>query len=100
MAFGTKLSGGRWVEEAQWDQFVDEVIAPRFPSGFSLYAAEGRWRHSTGSFHRDRTRILLVWAPRSEELRVKAAQIATQFKERFGAESVFCSMSRSSFSIL
>jgi hypothetical protein len=100
IAFGTRLSGGRWIEDAQWDQFVDDVIAPRFPSGFSLYAAEGRWRHSTGAFHRDRTRILLVWAPRTQELRENAATVARLFKQRFGVESVFCSMSSSSFRIL
>ncbi|HEX4782295.1 MAG TPA: DUF3574 domain-containing protein [Usitatibacter sp.] len=85
--FGTDRPGGA-VSDAQWAAFLGEVVAPRFPQGFTTWPASGQWRGASGEVVRERSFVLsIVHAPGEESARDVAA-IASQYKSRFGQEAV------------
>src|ERR1051325_10759712 len=45
MIFGLGRRGGADVSDAQWRDFVDHEITPRFPDGLSILNARGQWRY-------------------------------------------------------
>src|SRR5262245_56105688 len=45
--FGTATSGGP-VTDAQFQDFVDREVTPRFPDGLTITKAEGRFRNEAG----------------------------------------------------
>ncbi|MBV9833354.1 MAG: DUF3574 domain-containing protein, partial [Alphaproteobacteria bacterium] len=42
--FGRNIPGGGEVSDAQWRQFLDEVVTPRFPDGLSVLDVYGQWK--------------------------------------------------------
>ncbi|MFN4278353.1 MAG: DUF3574 domain-containing protein [Ferrovibrio sp.] len=87
--FGTAIADQGRVEAADWDRFVDEVIVPRFPDGFTLLAGQGAWRSSrTGAAVREDSHILLVLHEGDGESDQALDAIAAEYKTRFRQESV------------
>jgi hypothetical protein len=41
---GLSIPGGGAVSQAELDAFVEEVIEPRFPQGFTMWRARGEWK--------------------------------------------------------
>jgi Protein of unknown function (DUF3574) len=85
--FGTAISGGGEVSEADWKAFLGDTVTPRFPDGLTTWRASGQWRTdkgivSEGSF-------ILELAHASNEASARAIQeIRAEYKRRFKQESV------------
>lgn len=48
-------------EETRWQDFLQHVVTPRFPDGYTVIDAYGQWRNSsTSETLRERTKILLI----------------------------------------
>src|SRR5437016_13345653 len=59
--FGRDKQGGGEVSEAEWAQFVAEIVTPRFPDGLSVLNVEGQAREpSGGRIVRERTKLVVV----------------------------------------
>ena len=87
--FGASIPGDGEVSNQAWELFVEEEIAPRFPDGFTILEAEGRWRHADGSNAEERTRIfVIVRAATDERAEQAVAAVAEAYKQRFRQESV------------
>lgn len=87
--FGMAIADQGRVEAADWERFVDEVIVPRFPDGFTLLAGQGAWRSSrTGAVVREDSRILLVLHEGDGMSDQALDAIAADYKARFRQESV------------
>lgn len=87
--FGTAIADQGRVEAADWDRFVEEVIVPRFPDGFTLLAGQGAWRSSrSGEVVREDSRILLVLHEGDRAADRALEAIAADYKARFRQESV------------
>jgi poly(3-hydroxybutyrate) depolymerase len=43
-----------------WDAFVERVVTPRFPSGFTVQDANGQWRGRDGVVGREQTRVVEI----------------------------------------
>lgn len=41
--FGMNIPGGGHVSEEQWKKFTDSMVSPRFPEGYTEWAAAGKW---------------------------------------------------------
>lgn len=80
------LFGG--VEEAAFTDFLDHDVTPRFPAGLTVLEAEGRWRAADGRQTRERSRLVLIVAPRSPDPAPALEAIRTEYKLRFRQESV------------
>ena len=87
MYFGMS-SHGTEIPAAQWNGFVDSVVTPVFPDGFTVYAAQGQWRGSGGAVEKQPCMVLeIVHSPSAENNR-KILLIAETYKSRFDQESV------------
>jgi len=88
--FGMSSAGGGQVTEAQWQEFVDEVVTPRFPDGLTVLAAKGQWRASADKpVEREDTRVLLIAHPPTPEGRKALQEIRAAYCKRFQQDSVF-----------
>jgi hypothetical protein len=81
--FGTMKADGSSVTDAQWKQFVNDVVAPRI-EGFTTWDAEGMYHTSSGAVQRERTHIVQII--RADERAV--ADIIAAYKNQFAQESV------------
>lgn len=83
--FGASHPGGD-VTEAQWREFVDGAVTPRFPKGFAWWRGGGQWRGASGEIQREATFILRLVHEEADEAAVLG--VADHYKARFRQESV------------
>lgn len=88
LAFGLGLSGGRTIEPAEWQSFLDEVVTPRFPDGLTVVDAHGRWRNAAGRMTAEPSKILILFHPPDPAASARIEEIRELCKKRFGQESV------------
>lgn len=94
LCFGLTANGGKTrVSDPQWAQFRDAEIMPRFPDGFTVYAAEGYWRSGANSYS-EPSRVVMIVTPDSAEAARKIEEIARSYKQQFHQESVLQIRSR------
>jgi hypothetical protein len=77
------------VTEAQWRDFLDKEVTPRFPAGLSVVDVYGQWLdkgHSTPS--RLRSKLLIIDYPDTPENRRNIEAIRSAWKQRTGDQSV------------
>jgi len=79
--FGTAMPDGSGVTAAEWQQFLDDTVVPRFP-GFTQWAAEGSWKGK-----REMTHVVVIVHPAGEEAKIR--EIIEEYKRRFRQEAVF-----------
>jgi hypothetical protein len=86
---GLGRPGGE-VTPGEWQAFVNGVITPRFPDGFTVFSADGQYRASDGRIVREPCRVLLLLYPESSRADADRliSEIATQYAARFDQESV------------
>ena len=84
--FGTQIPAGGVVSDAEWQQFLADVITPRFPDGFTTWEANGQWRDQKGVIEHERTHIVQIVRPDE----VKIREIVDLYKKQFHQEAVMC----------
>ena len=83
------MENGRQLTNSAWEDFLARTVTPRFPAGYTVYDATGRWRdRQTKVIGREPTRILEIDAPDTQELRDKAEEIRKTYATRFHQQSV------------
>ena len=58
--FGRNTPGGMELSDSAWQQYVDEVLTPRFPAGLTIWDAAGQWRGASGKVERERSKVLTL----------------------------------------
>jgi hypothetical protein len=86
--FGRNRPAGGVVSDAEWQEFLDQVVTPRFPAGLTVVEATGQWRGQTGAVERERAEILTLFHAGDEPARRAVAQVAAEYKRRFQQEAV------------
>jgi hypothetical protein len=86
--FGLSKHGGGEIAGQDFDAFINEVVTPRFPDGLTIVDAIGQWRDSNGQFVHEKTKLLIVLHPASVSSAQAIEEIRSQYKFRFGEESV------------
>jgi len=86
--FGTAKGDAVAVKPADWKAFVDEVVTPRFPQGLTWWKARGQWRDDAGAVERERSYVLQIVHPEAGQAEAGIVEVAKQYRERFGQESV------------
>ncbi|MDQ6799320.1 MAG: DUF3574 domain-containing protein [Acidobacteriota bacterium] len=79
--FGTEKPDHTVVTDAEWQQFLHDVVTPRFP-GFTHWEAHGSWKNKA-----EETHVLVIIHPNGGSAAI--AQIIDQYKRRFSQEAVF-----------
>jgi hypothetical protein len=65
--FGLTDSDGEVIAEEEWQDFLRNVITPRFPGGLTILDAYGQWQSPAGDLHRESTKVLLVGVSDNDE---------------------------------
>jgi Protein of unknown function (DUF3574) len=77
------------VSEAQWHEFLDTEVTPRFPDGLSVVDVYGQWQgKNEASPERLRSKLLIIDYLDSAENRTKIDAIRAAWKQRTGDQSV------------
>ena len=85
--FGTAMSSGH-VTQAQWQQFLADVITPRFPDGLTAWAAAGQWRNPSGELQKEDSYVLHVVHAEEQRFETAVREVIEEYKTRFDQESV------------
>ena len=88
LLFGAGLAAGGLVTDAQWQQFVNEEVTPRFPDGLSEFTGQGQWRRPDGAIIREPSRMLLIWYDPTSARDADIEAIRAAYKVRFKQLSV------------
>ncbi|HYC62850.1 MAG TPA: DUF3574 domain-containing protein [Thermoanaerobaculia bacterium] len=80
---GLSIPGGGVVTQGDLDTFLEEVVEPRFPQGFTVWRARGHWRGGN-----EEVMVLEVIHPISARDDDAVAEIADEYRRRFQQEAV------------
>jgi hypothetical protein len=80
---GLSIPGGGTVSQAELDAFVLEIVEPRFPQGFTMWRAQGRWRGGS-----EEVMVLEIIHPAVARDGRAVEEIAEEYRRRFRQEAV------------
>ena len=88
--FGRSIPGGGNVSDADWENFLADVVTLRFPDGFTILNATGQYRERNGKIDKEPSEILLFFYPAKSRITSgrKIDEIRRAYKKRFRQESV------------
>jgi len=87
LVFGAARPHGDPLSEDEWESFLDTVVTPRFPDGFTVLNGLGQWRGQDG-LTKEQSRILVIWHERSPNRDADIEAVRSAYKSRFEQESV------------
>ncbi|MGE0745853.1 MAG: DUF3574 domain-containing protein [Rhodospirillales bacterium] len=89
LLFGRAIPAGGLVDEAAWARFSDEVVTPRFPDGYTVLDADGRYRHRDGANTiTEPSKLMVIVTMDPAAALARAQEIAAEYRRRFAQESV------------
>ena len=80
---GLSIPGGGTVTQQDIETFIAEVVEPRFPQGFTMWRAQGRWRGGS-----EETMVLEIIHPIEARHAEAVGEIADEYRRRFKQEAV------------
>ena len=80
---GRAIPGGGEISDADIETFINEIVEPRFPEGFTVWTAMGRWRGAE-----EKTTIIEIMHPYGSRFDDKVSEIAEEYRQRFQQEAV------------
>jgi hypothetical protein len=87
--FGMSRPNGPDVSEAEFQAFLEEEVTPRFPQGYTVMNAEGKWLDmETGKTIKELTRLLVLIYPSSDGSAADIEAIRNAYKMRFNQQAV------------
>lgn len=82
--FGRSIHGQSEVSDAAWDDFLQQVVTPNLPNGYTVFDGTGAWLNpATARTIHERTKILLVALPDAAASAASIARVRTAYAERF-----------------
>ena len=76
------------VSELEWQLFLRDEVTSRFPSGMTVWDAEGQWRGPEGKVAHERTKVLLLVHPDTKQARQAIGALIDRYRKVFEQESV------------
>lgn len=86
--FGRNIGDSGRVTQAQWQQFVNNEITPRFPRGLTILDAAGQWRSQNQTLVHEPSKVLLLMYKPGADVERRIEAVRTQYKQQFAQESV------------
>jgi hypothetical protein len=86
--FGSSIPGGGEVTEAQFAEFLERVVTPRFPDGLTVWDARGQWRDASGRVLREPSHVLQLLHADAPDTERRIAEIIAAYKAEFHQEAV------------
>ncbi|HTE47556.1 MAG TPA: DUF3574 domain-containing protein [Gemmatimonadaceae bacterium] len=88
LLFGRSIPGGGYVSDSAWISFLRDVVTPSFPSGFTVWRADGQWIDPRGALVGEPVMIVEVLHPRNELADSVFARVANEYRTRFRQDAV------------
>ncbi|WP_437717014.1 DUF3574 domain-containing protein [Sorangium sp. So ce448] len=76
------------VTQAEWQQFVDTAITPRFKDGLTQFDVDGQYLATTGKLIREDSRLIMLLHDGGQVASDAIDAIRKEYKVRFNQESV------------
>ncbi len=86
--FGLSVKDAPEVSDAQFADFLDREVTPRFPQGLTVIDAQGRWRMADGQIVREPSKIVQIVLPGAPDDLAKLDSVRDAYKRRFHQEAV------------
>jgi Protein of unknown function (DUF3574) len=86
--FGLRKPNGAEVNNAEFQQFLDREVTPRFPDGFTVISGQGQFKDARGAILQERSKLLLLLYPISATSSQQIEQIRTAYIKSFQQQSV------------
>lgn len=86
--FGLSRSKGPDITEAEFQNFIDNKVTPRFPDGLTVLDGKGQFRDSAGAIISEGSKLLILLYPFSAVRNEAVEQIRADYKTAFQQESV------------
>ncbi len=81
--------GRSGVTDIAWADFLARVVTPRFPDGLTAWDARGQWRDpASGQIGRETSTVLLLIAPKADDLDQRLDEVRDAYKARYKQTSV------------
>lgn len=85
---GGEADRGPW-SEARWQRFLDEVVTPEFPAGFTVLDAYGQWRREDdGRIYRLVSKVVMLVHEATPANDARLERVRARFLETTGQEGV------------
>lgn len=88
LVFGTARPSGRTVSQAEWIDFLETDVTPRFPAGLTVLDGLGQWQGGDGRITREQSKVLVIWHEPGDRSEADIEAIRGAYKRRFDQESV------------
>jgi hypothetical protein len=82
------------VSELEWQMFLRDEVTKRFPSGLTVWEAQGQWQSSKGHIDQERSKVLLLVHPDSPASRDSILDVIKTYRKAFDQESVLWETAR------
>jgi Protein of unknown function (DUF3574) len=86
--FGRNITGSGQVSEAEFQDFVDRIITPRFPDGLTFFDAKGQFLDSTNTILEEPAKEVTLILDDTVENERSLDEIITAYLQQFQQESV------------
>jgi hypothetical protein len=86
--FGLNKEHGGIISDGEWKQFVDEMITPRFPDGFTVIDGAGQYLDTAHQLTCEHSRIVIILHDDSALSTSAIEQLRRVYKSRYDQESV------------
>ncbi len=88
LLFGRSLPGDGRISNASWQEFLATTVTPAFPDGLTVLNGNGQWRNAKGVVGREPSTVVLIIAPKADDLVQRLDAIRNAYKQKFLQESV------------
>jgi Protein of unknown function (DUF3574) len=82
------------VTELEWQIFLRDEVTSRFPSGLTVWEAEGQWRTPSGSIDHEQSKVLILVHPDTEAARQSVLAVIEVYRKTFEQQSVLWESAR------
>lgn len=88
--FGREKADRQVVSDAQWSDYLADVVTPNFPDGLTVFEGYGQWRNpQTDVIGRSNgVKIVLIAVKRSPDVANRFQTVIDAYKARFQQQSV------------
>jgi hypothetical protein len=76
------------VDAAEWLQFLEGEVTPRFPDGLTWHEAHGQWRGADGRVVGEASRVLILLHADDADALAAIAAIRGEYQRAFAQEAV------------
>lgn len=86
--FGRNIPGGGEISQEQFQEFINNVITPRFPAGLTVFDTFGQFQNSVGTIVREPSKTVTLLLEDTLENELFINEIVKAYVQRFNQESV------------